>query len=293
MSMSAFVPHDRGRARQGFTLLELIIVLVVLAALAALVVPTLGFVRDQAKYATGAAGAAEVLNNLETYKAATGSYPQRMDTLVDTSGSYYSKAYTTSSGAFPFGNVVPGSTNNLAYMLWNGGGMTDFVYHDPSDDVLPNNSTESSPVQTISYATMSSMQFAVVDPERTGVSASYDTWLFEIIRTCYPNQQDAENPTIPTGHSLVALGVGSRASCVGSTMTSAPVWGGGSSEKYSRYIALFDVSEGGTGRGAVKLKAVVDSEFQTIAANVSNYKRSGPTDDEGLIPPPEEEEETP
>ena len=98
------------QGKQGFTLLELLIVLVVLAALAALIIPTLGYVKDQADAATTAHGAQEALNNLEIYKASVGHYPNRMDTLVNTDGAYYTKVYGTSSDAFPYGTVGTGSS---------------------------------------------------------------------------------------------------------------------------------------------------------------------------------------
>lgn len=264
---------------KAFTLLELIIVLFVLAALAALVVPTLGYVRDQADHATAAAGAAEVLNNLEIYKASTGNYPNRLDTLVADGGSAYSKLYPIdSSGKFAYGDL---STGFEYYYLGNGGGMTEFMMHDESVEDA-NASTE-----TAQATEGSSASFLVIDPEQ--VSPYYEAKMRRIVRAAYPNQSGgstANDVAIPDGHSLVVLGVGSRASCIGTTMTSAPVHGGAEDGKYSRYIAVFDVWAGGTGRGSVQLKLVTDSEFEVIAKNISNYEATGPTDDEAIYTEP-------
>ena len=281
--MARFVRSRLSVRSQGFTLLELIIVLVVLAALAALVIPTLGFVRDQAKYATAAAGAAEVLNNLELYKSATGSYPARLDSLVNTGGSAYSKGYVASTGGFPLGPIVDGgSDSKYTYYYMSNGGLPSLVNHDEAA-TDPNASTASTPVVATSAG--EGLKYATVDPTALA-SSTYAAKARDIVRTCYPNQVDQTNVRIPDGHTLVALGVGSRASNVGSTLTSAPTWPGASQGKYSRYIALFDVSAGPTGRGRVALKAVVDTEFGSIASNVKGFRDSIPNDDQGVYVAP-------
>lgn len=269
--MVRWLSAKRPRVR-GFTLLELIIVLVVLAALAALVVPVLGWVRDQAKFATAAAGAAEVLNNLEIYKAATGKYPDRMDTLVNTSGAYYTKAYGASSGGYPYGSIVD-SSSFVYYYLSNGAGMTEFMQHDEAS-TDPNNSSG-----TLAPVAGSAASFLTIDPATT--NSTYAAKMRRIVRAAYPNQTGTGNSVaIPTGHTLVVLGVGARASTNGSTMTNAPIHSGGAEGTYQRYLAVFDVSAGPTNRGKVQLKMVLDSEFEVLATNVANYKASGPTDDE-------------
>lgn len=268
------------RARGGFTLLELIIVLVVLVALAALVVPTLGFVRDQAGFATSAAGAAEVLNNLEIYKASTGNYPNRLDTLVGTDGAVFDKLYGASTGSFVYGTIAP--AGSVGYYLENGGGMSEFMQHTQGASD-PNASTE-----TNAPVDRSTASFAIIDPD--SANPTYAAKMRRIVRAAYPNQtggSGSSDVAIPEGHTLVALGVGPRASCVGTTMTSAPVHTGAAEDTYSRYIAIFDVSAGPTFRGKVQLKLVVDSEFEVLAKNVANYKASGPVDEEAVFEAPE------
>lgn len=276
------VRSQRSR-RSAFTLLELIIVLAVLAALAALVVPILGWVRDQAKYATSAAGAAEVMNNLETYKAATGKYPDRFDSLVATGGT---TRYTKVSASTSYGGVMPATTGSSSYYLTNGAGITQVLDHDEAA-VDPNASTDSSTPVAIGTSNLFFLAKSVTiptDPQAAAMVAK----IVRVIRTAYPNQGTTTGGVaIPTGHELVAMGIGSRLSTVGTTMTSAPVHGGAPVGKYGRYIALFDVTPGPTGRGKVQLKMIVDSEFEILAKNVANYQGSGPTDDAGgYVAPP-------
>jgi len=276
---------------RGFTLLELIIVLFVLATLAALVVPTIGFIRKQAEFSSKAAGAAEVLNNLELYRASTGNYPNRLDTLVNTDGTVYSGVYL----GFPYGTVTSGFTPG--YYLANGGGITELVNHDDSA-TNPNDSSQGTPAVPTSSFSGPAASFCVIDPSAVDSSSPSFPKLERIVRAAYPNQVDASSGTtsgvaIPEGHQLVCLGVGSRAACVGTTMTSAPIDVGAEDSDYGRYIAVFDVSQGPTGRGKVQLKLVLDSQFEVLAKNIENYEGHSPQDEEAVFEDPDDPPATP
>lgn len=280
---------SRSRQETGFTLLELIIVLVVLAALAALVVPLLGWVREQANYATAAAGAAEVLNNLETYRASTGNYPDRFDSLIEGQ-----QLWAGSGLASLFRLSTPAEAGNISYFMTNSGGVGSVVNHVTTATGDPNNSTATSPIFAISSTEgvvdangdpvinpttgtqqmQSASRFALVNP-----SSPLFATAPRIIRAAYPNQANAASPQIPADHFLVAVGIGERTSSVGTTMSSAPTWGGAKANTYARYIAYFDCWAGGSGRGKVQLKLVTDSTGTTIARATELYKKAQPTDD--------------
>ena len=270
-------PHSNQRRAnsRAFTLLELIVVLVVLAALASMVIPTLGFVKDQSDTATAAATAQEVLNNLEIFKASTGRYPNRLETMVNTDGDYYSRAYGTSAGLFPYGTI---GTGGFAYYGFNnGGGMTEVANHDETA-TDPNNSGVVAPLNNTT-------QFCVIDA--TQAQPFYESKARRIVNTCFPNQADRGNPIVPDNHTLIALAVGNLNGAVGSTMTDAPLCpekSGSNPDNYDRFIAVFDVDfsgGGATGRGQVKLKCVLDSEYNVVATNLRYYKNSGPNDSLG------------
>ncbi len=268
--------------RTGFTLIELIIVLLVLASLAALVVPTLGFVKDQSDKSLAANGAQQVLNNLETYKAATGRYPDRLDTMVTASGDYFSAAYGTSAGLFPYGTIgtVP------AYAFVNGGGVTQLAVADESLLASGGANDAHFADSTTNLSSFGGPSVCIID----GTSQPfYGGNTRRIVNACFPNQIDASAPVVPAGHTLVALGVGALNGAVGATMTQPPLCPEQSNsdpDNYDRFIAVFDaVASGGpAGRGQLKLKCVLDSEWKPVAWNIKQYKASGPDDDFGSAP---------
>ncbi|MCG8652640.1 MAG: prepilin-type N-terminal cleavage/methylation domain-containing protein [Pirellulales bacterium] len=277
--------HVRGTAyRVGFTLIELIIVLLVLASLAALIVPTLGFVKDQADTSLSANGAQQVLNNLEQFKAATGRYPNRLDTLVDETGAAYAPVYSIGGPGNPYiGSVQDSSGGNFFYyFMANGGGLSEVSVHDSTNVEGASGFDPNAPGTTTPLDSSTQLVIAQEGESYTGKRGA-------IISTCFPNQDPndaaAGRATIPDGHTLVFMGVGANNSAVGATMTQAPL----SPEKsafdenqYDRFIAVFDVSGGGPNfRGQVKLKAVLDPQFNVVARNIAAYKSSTPGDDFG------------
>ncbi|MEM9828320.1 MAG: prepilin-type N-terminal cleavage/methylation domain-containing protein [Planctomycetota bacterium] len=282
--MRKFSRSDR-RGVAGFTLIELIIVLAVLASLAALVVPTLGFVKDQTDTSLAGYGGQLALNNLETFKAATGRYPNRLDSLIDDTGNFYAPIYDISGGTAPYIGEVTGSSDFIWYFIENGGGMSEVAVHDSTN--VPGSSG--------------------FDPNRAGVSAPISSTPLNIVRagtthtgkrsqiisTCFPNQDPVDvaagRATVPEGHTLVLMGIGASNSAVGATMTNAPLAPTKSAydpDEYDRFIAVFDVTSGGPNfRGQMVLKAVLDPQFNVVARNIAAYQSSTPGDSFGSSAP--------
>ncbi len=273
--------------RLGFTLIELIIVLLVLASLAALVVPTLGFVKDQADTSLTANGAQQVLNNLEQFKAATGRYPNRLDSLVDESGNWYSPIYTISDGNPYIGTIENGGGPSFAwYFMEHGGGMTEVVQHDSTNVPGSRGYDPNAPGVTVPIDGSTPLNVVLAGTSYTGKRA-------QIISACFPNQNPADvaanRATVPEGHTLVLLGVGASNAAVGSTMTQPPLAPEKSAydpDQYDRFIAVFDVQRTGPNfRGQVKLKAVLDPEFNVVSRNITAYRNSSPDDSFGSSAP--------
>lgn len=73
--------RDRHLTEQGFTLVEILIVMVILGILAGIVVFAVGNMTSGAKTSACAAEKSTISTALDTYKAQTGSYPASMDYL--------------------------------------------------------------------------------------------------------------------------------------------------------------------------------------------------------------------
>lgn len=77
--------HARS-ARRGLTLVELAVVVAILAILAGFLAPRLAFVRTLATHAAAADQIEEVCNNMLIFHATQAAWPEKFDTLLDTTG---------------------------------------------------------------------------------------------------------------------------------------------------------------------------------------------------------------
>lgn len=72
----------RRRARGGFTLIELVVVIVILAILAAVIVPRFFGRTDDAKISSAITTIKSIDDSVGLYNADTGSFPPSLDALI-------------------------------------------------------------------------------------------------------------------------------------------------------------------------------------------------------------------
>lgn len=248
---------------RGLTLIELVAVLVILAAVAMLVLPRLGYIKEQADAAQAAAGAADVMSNLELFKTQTGVYPARMDSLLEGPtgpliGSLW-RMTSTSPVPFDVGPLPTGSGNAFTtsisrgfnVRLGNGSNAVYFMDHDPaatdqSDSGIRERTWNGG---SDHYALVRSADTALIQ------AAGYPTGV------------------VPANERLIVLGVGPRNAAVGNTMSSAPRHAMARLEEYGRFLAIFAVYQSGK---PAQLKVVVDSRRATIDTRVRQFKDFAP-----------------
>jgi type II secretory pathway pseudopilin PulG len=272
--------------RIGLTLIELVIVMVILATLAALIIPRLGFIQSQAVSVSGAAGAEGLMNNLETYRATTGFYPQGFDSLLASGGTTLITQLIQgpSAGGNPTPPIMPftaGSINTDPMAAASFGmtfgpataGTTGYRIFDQDATTTGEDISSSFNTQREMYSTGG---VAIVPQTATGQA---------IWQAAFPGTvTSAGAGTYPAGVTLIALGVGPQCNAVGSTMAGAPLQTGQQPGYYARYIAIFALYGTGygpngsyAGKGA-ELKLVLDSNYNTIGTNIGLYKQAAPVD---------------
>ncbi|MGE3804698.1 MAG: type II secretion system protein [Gemmataceae bacterium] len=244
------------RARQGLTLIELVVVLLILASVAAMVIARLGFVEDQAGNASTANAGADLLHNLEIYKTSVGSYPERMDSLLDNSQAVMTTHWTHPGGTVPFEALDLNSLNGTG-----GSGWTTSIAHSGVSTVMDYDAATQSwplPARTLS-STDRTLCFVQAGNAAIETAAGFPNGL----------PTDGTNPTV----RLVAFGIGPSTSMIGTTMGSAPSHSEQSAQYYNRFIAVFAVY--GNGK-PMELRTVLDSFRSSIESNIQGYKNSAP-----------------
>lgn len=252
--------------RAGLTLIELVVVMVILAALAALLIPRLGFLKDSADTVTAAAGASEVANNLETYKAAVGSYPLRMDSLIKDDGSglydrFTSNGTTAAAPSWLVMEDLTAGSSGYWYSVIRGGPqsvMDHVVYAALSDP-------SSSGTVLRDYNTNG--KTAVVN-----VTATPSTTVARIMEASgYPG-------ALPANTKLVAFGIGPRCGLVGQTMSNVPRFSMQPQEFYARFIAVFAAFDNGFSAATkpMQLRCVLDSRGFPVDYRLNQVKLAAP-----------------
>lgn len=314
-------------ARQGgMTLIELAVVLLVLIGLAGLTLPYVGGFIAKTSTSTGASSNADLYNALAMYQAQTGGYPNNLDLLTKGTDidqvldDMSNTAYDPTDGS-PGGNMNWGIVNGSAP---GGNGTATAAAIGASllaagiTTVVPSPHTGTTLKYTNDNGTFTLLNgtnviSATFDPAFGGqtpvsvtAAGAYVTsvdGMFTSICTSaapYNTPNSCTKPknyggtignllgyTIPPGHAIIVLGVGTRNSAVGVSMASAPVVFAATPTAqphlvYARYLAAFDVDTQHTGSATAgnvatpaKLVGVVygpsSMMMESVGSSIQNF----------------------
>jgi len=246
-----FLSGFHRRRRNGFTLIELVVVILVIAIVSGLVVASVGWIRRFANYATQSHNQASLTSNLEMYRTTYGNdgYPDNLDSLVitGTSDPIYSVAgYTDKGHSAELYTVGDLDADERASLKW----LNTVYDHDTDKHAgLQGNPGNSAIHERTGF---DGTNVAIVGDSTT----AFDGEGLLLVNEIYPNG-------VPEDVTLVAFGIGPRNTAVGTTMQSAPLDARvDNSEVYGRFIGVFACYSPRAGRRA-ELKAVLNAKART------------------------------
>ncbi|MDG2222251.1 MAG: prepilin-type N-terminal cleavage/methylation domain-containing protein [Rubripirellula sp.] len=248
--------------RDGFTLIEIVMVIMIIAIVAGLAVPLVGSLRRSANYAAQSSTTAAIGSNLEFFRTTYGNngYPDGLDSLVLSSDNTAEISYVDSG----FGRLIkPGTLagDEAACFNWL---STVYDHTDGAFEGLQGNpgNTATTP------RAFDGSNVALLDPDTTEGQ--------KVLTELYPETLDTGTGlySIPAGIQLVVLGIGRSNELVGRTMQSIPLDPRVDNSKvYGRYAAIFACYTERAGRRA-QLKCVVNGKGRTTNDALSEFNQS-------------------
>ena len=234
---------SRAKARRGFTLIELIVVLMILVGLAGMVIPAVTDMVVRTHAATGSGNLAEVANAVQRYEVQYLDYPNNLDSARNAAldaGADWDQAPAA------LGTEVTLDANTL--LALQNAGITSVITHaDASDSATFNQGAVTALTATSVLLGLSPAQQVAMGLETTGVAGKY-----------------------------VVLGVGSQSELIGKTMTEAPVHFPESGAEdpntsYQRFFAVFQITDGTDALERARFATVVGPEGSGIGAHMGEY----------------------
>lgn len=273
-SASSFTGAPRkATGRQGFTLLELVIVIGILAALAALIVPQIGMIGRSTDMAASAKTQSDLANNVQLFFQLQKRYPQGLDSLLTSDGEIYGSDTTngdTQTRGLPY-NGADGTrlqsqltkatldSSSAAYLKSVTRSGFDWVYdHDTAAGLNSNNSG------TI-------FRGLIADANGTGNGAPSSVNVAEVTGSALLAKLVPKG--LQSDERVVAFGFGPRNSAVSTTTTNCPTYPGCDGKYYARYILYFRIYASGE---RATLVGASDSYGRTPDYTQQQYNESLP-----------------
>jgi prepilin-type N-terminal cleavage/methylation domain-containing protein len=239
--------------RQGFTLLELIVVIGILITLAGILVPILPNLLARSSYAVGATNTGELTKEIFTYRTLNGTFPDGYDVLANADGS--GLATTVINGTLPTGFTVGPLTGAGGVTSLNLAGIKN-VY---SMDTTAGHATFFTSANSTSSPIASTTNFLQIAPAT--------------LQTMF-----GQGVSAASGVAYVALGIGNNCTLVGARkggVQEAPLRGvlvdaNGNplttsanapedpTNAYARFVAIFKVDANGVKPASLVCCAALD-----------------------------------
>jgi prepilin-type N-terminal cleavage/methylation domain-containing protein len=232
----------RTNNRDGFTLVELIVVLMILVGLAAVLIPAVTDMVARTNSSTSSSNIAEVANSIQRYEAQYLSYPNNLDGLVtDLTGTDLD---TLSAGLTAVTDDV--TLTALTRVPLTVAGITSIGVHAVEDSTF-DPATPTALTDTTVLKGLTAAAQVALGIETTGTLGKY-----------------------------VVFGIGAIADLNGKTNIDAPVYfpENGTlnpASVYGRFIAVFQITDGTDPLNRAKLITVITPTGEGLSTGLSNY----------------------
>ncbi|MEZ6194817.1 MAG: prepilin-type N-terminal cleavage/methylation domain-containing protein [Planctomycetota bacterium] len=244
------------RSQQGFTLIELIVVMAILTILSGLIIPKLDVFKLKANKAQSAANMSGVDRFVASYKVQRDLFPDGNDSLLeDGTNTFYAQLdpqLTGSTTGSPTKLTTTTIANDSELRSLQRVGLTTVNDHDPAAG-FPGDSAAGTTPRTL----------AVNDTIATINAADSDGQA--ILRHLYP-QTDG---VVPANEKVVVFGLGPRNAMIPDTLHVAPFYANtAQTSYYNRFLLCYALDTGG---GRARFLAALGSDADTISEEINEF----------------------
>ena len=240
------ITPTKNARRDGFTLVELIVVLMILVGLAAVLIPAVTDMVARTNASTSSANISEVANSIQRYETQFLSYPDGLDSLTT----------DVTAAGLDLTTLTTGLTGKLADVTLDvdllatltAGGITSVGQHAAvTDNTFAKAQPATLTITSVLKGLTAPAQVELGLETTTGVAGKY-----------------------------IVLGIGTLAELNGQTNLDAPVYfpetGTLNPETvYGRFLAVFQITDGTTALKRVKFATVITPTGEGLNTGLANY----------------------